>query len=528
MQEGSGSLPQHMIRKYEKKIRKTHRVANVTEQNLKRQQASLMHFKKELSLTMGKLQELADKGDEHAIKRLKSIRVKLQQIDKILPYIGKYIMVNRQAEIQTVAILKESCTVDMQRMKGGGGGGGAQAHTPAEVESERLLVPHKPLETHVEEAESSSPAEHNLPPTEALTSPALPPGEQPGGPEVSPHTAGVEPTEPAPPPPLSSPELEEEQQHISPSQPLSPRDSPYAKLESMQAEVERIHKQVEGREAENSSPAIRESPYATLASVRPADPAGKSAGNDEVQYAEIVKVISPALLSPPSAPKSPYAELDFSRMQQQEQQTQQQQQQQQQHRLTPTSPRSRLNYVEVSFNSSKSKGTIIDDTDSKSHDNDTTLVAAGERDNTKENSVLDETLTHPDQGRGPLMNTFSPSHSSPASKSRAAALQDAIKLFEPAHSSTPTKAPSSKPGPPLVKKKPKQGSTSSSNRSSLHQESTPSPSHTAAIAAENSGNTRDTELSSEDGSLLPSASSETQSVATGSMSVLERIKVSNI
>lgn len=105
-----------IIRRYEKRIRKTHRVANQTEQKLKKQQTSLLHFKKELSRHVVKLQELSNSGDPHAMKRLKSIRSKLLQLDKIVPYLGKYISVNRQAEMQTIAVLKESCTVELQKL----------------------------------------------------------------------------------------------------------------------------------------------------------------------------------------------------------------------------------------------------------------------------------------------------------------------------------------------------------------------------------------------------------------------------
>ena len=67
-----------------------------------------------------KLVELANGGDPQATKRLKNIRVKLQQLDKIVPYLGKYIAVNRQAEMQTVAVLKESCTMELRQLSSGG------------------------------------------------------------------------------------------------------------------------------------------------------------------------------------------------------------------------------------------------------------------------------------------------------------------------------------------------------------------------------------------------------------------------
>ena len=78
----------------------------------------MLHVKRELSRLTIKLQERASKGDVHAQKKLKEIRVKLQQVEKILPYLAKYVAVNRQAELQTVAILKESCTVDVQKLRG--------------------------------------------------------------------------------------------------------------------------------------------------------------------------------------------------------------------------------------------------------------------------------------------------------------------------------------------------------------------------------------------------------------------------
>ena len=110
-------LHDSIVRRYEKRIRKTHKIANLTDQNLKQQQTALGHLKKELSRHVSKLQELADSGDTHAQKRLKDIRTKMQQVDKILPYLAKYIAVNRQAELQTVAVLKESCTVECQQLR---------------------------------------------------------------------------------------------------------------------------------------------------------------------------------------------------------------------------------------------------------------------------------------------------------------------------------------------------------------------------------------------------------------------------
>lgn len=80
----------------------------------------MLHFKKELSRHVVKLQELSNSGNPHAQKRLKNVRTKLAQLDKIVPYLGKYVSVNRQAEMQTIAVLRESCTMELQKVSQGG------------------------------------------------------------------------------------------------------------------------------------------------------------------------------------------------------------------------------------------------------------------------------------------------------------------------------------------------------------------------------------------------------------------------
>ena len=113
-------MEQSIVRVYEKRIRKTHRVANQTELKLKKQQASLLYFKKEISRHLGMLEEHSDSGNEHAQKRLESIKMKIAQVDKIVPYLEKYVAVNRQAEMQTIAVLKESCTMELQHNSSAG------------------------------------------------------------------------------------------------------------------------------------------------------------------------------------------------------------------------------------------------------------------------------------------------------------------------------------------------------------------------------------------------------------------------
>jgi len=87
---------------------------------LKKQQASLLHFKKELSKHLSKLDELSTTGNEHAKKRLKNVHLKIAQIDKIVPYLEKYVAVNRQAEMQTISVIKESCTMELRQHGTGG------------------------------------------------------------------------------------------------------------------------------------------------------------------------------------------------------------------------------------------------------------------------------------------------------------------------------------------------------------------------------------------------------------------------
>ena len=87
---------------------------------MKQHQEALIHFKKELSRHLTKLQQLANEGNPPAAKRVKEVRTKLLQVNKILPYLNKYIAVNRQAELQTVAVLKERCNVELLELQKGG------------------------------------------------------------------------------------------------------------------------------------------------------------------------------------------------------------------------------------------------------------------------------------------------------------------------------------------------------------------------------------------------------------------------
>lgn len=89
----------------------------MTEQNLDGQRAGMQKLKEMFNNHMAKLQEKAEAGDQLAQKKLQELKVKLHQIDKVLPYLQKYVQVNQQAEMQTMAILKESCTEEIHKLK---------------------------------------------------------------------------------------------------------------------------------------------------------------------------------------------------------------------------------------------------------------------------------------------------------------------------------------------------------------------------------------------------------------------------
>lgn len=128
----------------------------------------MLHFKKELSRHVVKLQELSNSGDPHAQKRLKNVRTKLAQLDKIVPYLGKYISVNRQAEMQTIAVLKESCTVELQKL--------SQGKTVSKSTSESIS---EQASTQVDGNLVSLPVPHEQPAKENMTAQGIPPPENP-------------------------------------------------------------------------------------------------------------------------------------------------------------------------------------------------------------------------------------------------------------------------------------------------------------------------------------------------------------
>lgn len=110
---------QAIIHRYEKRIRRTHKVASQTEQSLKQQQSQLQTVKDELNRCIAKFEEKVHSGDNQALLKIKDAEVRIQQVGKILPYLSKYIQFNKKAELQTVAILRESCMVELNKLENG-------------------------------------------------------------------------------------------------------------------------------------------------------------------------------------------------------------------------------------------------------------------------------------------------------------------------------------------------------------------------------------------------------------------------
>ena len=82
-------------------------VARKADQNLKQQHMSLLYIRRELDKHVVRLQERTDNGDEHAIAAAEALAGKAIQIEQVLPYLEKCIKVNRQAELQTIAVLQK-------------------------------------------------------------------------------------------------------------------------------------------------------------------------------------------------------------------------------------------------------------------------------------------------------------------------------------------------------------------------------------------------------------------------------------
>lgn len=102
---------------FEKRIKKTRKVAQQTEESLKKQREQITNLKEKFIEHIEKLKIAAPNESGTSQKKMKDMEVKLTQIGKILPYLEKYMQANRQAELQTLAILKEGCTVKLQQLE---------------------------------------------------------------------------------------------------------------------------------------------------------------------------------------------------------------------------------------------------------------------------------------------------------------------------------------------------------------------------------------------------------------------------
>ena len=104
-----------LIEHFEKHIRKTQKVSQTTEKNLRKQRDQLKLVQDKFTEHIKRLESLPN-ASEISQKKVKEMKIKNAQIGKILPYLEKYILVNRQAELQTVAVLKEKCIVQCQEL----------------------------------------------------------------------------------------------------------------------------------------------------------------------------------------------------------------------------------------------------------------------------------------------------------------------------------------------------------------------------------------------------------------------------
>ncbi len=105
-----------VVTHFEKRIKKTRKMANQTEDSLKKQREQLSTLKEKFLEHIERL-KTSPNETETSQKKMKEMEVKFAQISKILPYLEKYMQANRQAEMQTLAILKEGCTVKLQQLE---------------------------------------------------------------------------------------------------------------------------------------------------------------------------------------------------------------------------------------------------------------------------------------------------------------------------------------------------------------------------------------------------------------------------
>lgn len=106
-----------------------------TEQNLQRQQKQLSSLKGQFMEHIKRMESSENPSD---LKKVQEMKVKLKQVSKILPYLEKYITVNKQAEVQTLTVLKEGCVVRLRELDAKHGRKGSLPGGPAVARLARL------------------------------------------------------------------------------------------------------------------------------------------------------------------------------------------------------------------------------------------------------------------------------------------------------------------------------------------------------------------------------------------------------
>ena len=80
-----------------------------------------MYIQRELDKHSKVLSERAQTGDDLAKNTWQVVLTKMNQIDQVLPYLEKCIKVNRQAELQTIAVLQKRKAEELKALEGGDG-----------------------------------------------------------------------------------------------------------------------------------------------------------------------------------------------------------------------------------------------------------------------------------------------------------------------------------------------------------------------------------------------------------------------
>ena len=92
-------------------------VSHKADQNLNQQHMALLYMKRELDKHIRRLEERVRDGNEQAMAASQTLASKVLQIEQVLPYLQKCIKVNRQAELQTIAVLQKVKDEDLNKCK---------------------------------------------------------------------------------------------------------------------------------------------------------------------------------------------------------------------------------------------------------------------------------------------------------------------------------------------------------------------------------------------------------------------------